>query len=210
MSGSLAPAQCSFSISATETIGLGLPGGTGSGSSTPPSAVAGQIYIVLLTNYNGSSGFIDFNQSSGAGAADCSIILPIELGAFEGVKDGRRNKLEWITTTEHNNSYFALERSTDGVYWETIEIINGNGNSTEMIYYEAYDDNFEETINYYRLNQFDFDGNNKTSKSVVIDNTNEDKTLVKILNTLGQEVNENHPGVVLFIYDDGSVVRKMN
>jgi len=210
MSGALAPTQCSFSASATETIGLGLPGGFGSGATTPAAAIAGQVYIVLLTNYNGSAGFIDFNQSSGSGAADCSIILPIELGAFEGLKEGRRNKLEWITTTEHNNSYFALERSTDGVYWETIEIINGNGNSTEMIYYEAYDDNFEETINYYRLNQFDFDGNNKTSKSVVIDNTNEDKTLVKILNTLGQEVDENHPGVVLFIYDDGSVVRKMN
>lgn len=76
MSGSQPPLQCSYSTAATETIGLGMPGGTGSGVSTPPAAVAGQYYIVLLTNYNGSSGYISFNQTGGTGSADCSILNP--------------------------------------------------------------------------------------------------------------------------------------
>lgn len=210
MNGTVAPLQCSFSASATETLGLGYTGGTGSGQSTPASAVAGQIYIVLLTNYNGSAGYITFNQSAGSGEADCSIILPMELATFTGSKDGRRNKLEWITTTEHNNSHFALERSSDGINWETIEIIEGSGNSSEMIGYVAYDDNFTEIENYYRLNQFDFDGKNKTSKVVVIDNSLNAKTLLKVVNTLGQEVDKDHPGMVLYVYDDGTVVKKMN
>lgn len=210
MNGTAAPIQCSFSASPTEVLGLGLPGGTGGGASTPPAAIAGQTYIVLLTNYNGSSGYISFNQSSGAGSADCSIILPVELAAFVGEKDGRRNKLEWITTTEHNNSYFAVERSTDGLNWETVETVNGSGNSTEMIHYEAYDNNFKEVTNYYRLNQFDFDGKNKTSKTIAIDNSIGDRTLVSSVNTLGQEVDENYRGMIIYIYDDGTVIKKMN
>lgn len=79
MSGSAPPIQCSFSTAATETIGIGLPGGTGSGATTPPSATAGSIYIVLLTNYNGSAGFIDFNQTGGTGIADCSIVTPCDI-----------------------------------------------------------------------------------------------------------------------------------
>lgn len=74
MSGTLAPLQCSFSASASETIGLGLPGGAGSGASTPPPAVSGEIYVVLLTNYSGQPGYISFEQTGGTATTDCSII----------------------------------------------------------------------------------------------------------------------------------------
>ena len=82
MGGGLAPIQCSFSTAFTETIGIGLPGGTGSGASTPPAAVAGQFYIVLLTNFNGSAGYMDFNQNGGSGIADCSIVTPCDITAL--------------------------------------------------------------------------------------------------------------------------------
>lgn len=74
-----APLQCSFSASYSETIGLGMSGGTGSGASTPASAVAGQFYIVLLTNYSGSAGYISFNQTGGSGSADCAIVAPCSI-----------------------------------------------------------------------------------------------------------------------------------
>jgi gliding motility-associated-like protein len=74
MGGGVAPIQCSYSTAASETIGIGLPGGTGGGASTPPASNVNDFYLVLLTNFNGSAGFIDFNQTGGTGIADCSVL----------------------------------------------------------------------------------------------------------------------------------------
>lgn len=210
MSGSLNPIQCSYSSSATETLGLGVIGGVGSGQSTPASAVAGQTYIVLLTNYSGSSGYISFSQSGGSGTADCAIVLPVELAAFEGKNEGSVNKLEWITATEHNSSHFVLERSADGFFWNQVAYVASKGNTNEMSKYTSYDDSFEAQVNYYRLKQVDINGESKLSEVVVIDNRLSEKVLMKIVNSLGQEVNANNEGLVFFLYEDGTVVKKMN
>ncbi|MBX2948391.1 MAG: gliding motility-associated C-terminal domain-containing protein [Crocinitomicaceae bacterium] len=82
MSGSAPPIQCSFSSSYSEDLGLGVSGGTGTGLTTPPAAVAGQVYIVLLTNYDGAAGYISFNQTGGTGSADCSIVEPCLIDNF--------------------------------------------------------------------------------------------------------------------------------
>lgn len=41
---------------------------------------------------------------------------------------------------------------------------------------------------------------------IVVDNTSKEKkpTLLKIYNHLGQEVDENHKGFLIYYYDDGS------
>ena len=72
--GFAAPLQCSYSSSFTETIGLGMPGGAGGGASTPPNAIAGQIYVVLLTNFSNQPGTISFSQTAGTASTDCSIL----------------------------------------------------------------------------------------------------------------------------------------
>lgn len=88
MSGNLPPLQCSFSASYTETLGIGMPGGYGSGASVPPSAQTGQVYIVILTNYRAqtygaaAAGYISFNQTGGTGSADCEIVEPCSITNF--------------------------------------------------------------------------------------------------------------------------------
>src|SRR5690554_2026116 len=103
MSGNLAPIQCSYSASATETLGIGASGGSGSGASTPPAAQAGQVYIVLITNYNGQNGYISFNQtntgSSGAGEMDCSIVDPCEIESFTATPTPCVNDLYSVSGT---------------------------------------------------------------------------------------------------------------
>jgi gliding motility-associated-like protein len=71
------PIQCSFSGSFTETIGLGLPGGVGTGATTPPDAIVGQVYIVLMTNYSQQPGSISFSQTAGTGQTDCGILCRV-------------------------------------------------------------------------------------------------------------------------------------
>jgi hypothetical protein len=72
--------------------------------------------------------------------------------------------------------------------------------------YSCIDDMFDNRINYYRLNQFDFDGASKIYGPIMIDNRT-NKVVVKCVNLLGQEVSENEKGVLIFIYEDGSMVK---
>ncbi|HRP89665.1 MAG TPA: gliding motility-associated C-terminal domain-containing protein [Edaphocola sp.] len=72
-----APIQSSYSASASETVGIGLPGGVGGGAgcaTTPPAALTGQYYILLLTNYSNQPGSISFSKTAGTATTDCSIL----------------------------------------------------------------------------------------------------------------------------------------
>ena len=66
VTGSTTPVDCSYSTDFTETANI-----TG--------AVAGQFYLLLITNYNGSSGYIQFSQTGGSGSTNCSIVNPCDI-----------------------------------------------------------------------------------------------------------------------------------
>lgn len=93
--------------------------------------------------------------------------LPVTLLAFTAQKVEENVKLTWKTASELNNKGFYIERSVDGLNFETIGFVKGKGNSEMVISYGFVDQNaFENTgINklYYRLNQVDFDGTNSLS-----------------------------------------------
>ncbi len=55
--------DCNFSTAATETVHI-------------PNAVAGQYYMLLITNYANASGVVTFQQTAGPGATDCSVVCP--------------------------------------------------------------------------------------------------------------------------------------
>ncbi|MFH2094347.1 MAG: T9SS type A sorting domain-containing protein [Bacteroidota bacterium] len=84
--------------------------------------------------------------------------LPVELVSFTGYVEDNVVKLEWSTASEINNDYFQLEKSRDGINYETLSIIKGKGTVNKMSYYSALDDVPEQGTTYYRLKQVDFDG----------------------------------------------------
>ena len=53
--------DCSYSVAATETANI-------------VGAVAGQFYIMLITNYANQAGYIEFSQTGGSGTTDCSVL----------------------------------------------------------------------------------------------------------------------------------------
>ena len=61
---------CSYSSNPTETF-------------TIPAAVAGQVYMILITNFSNGPGQITMTQTNagagGAGATDCNILCPLSL-----------------------------------------------------------------------------------------------------------------------------------
>lgn len=140
----------------------------------------------------------------------CPDPLPVELSSFTGEAEGRSNLLQWKTATEKNNSHFELERSTNGEEWEKISTVNGAGTTLHQQFYRYYDSNFEHAVNYYRLRQVDYDGAERLSDIVAIDNSTRTKTLEKIVNTMGQKIDESYKGMKIYIYTDGTIIKKMD
>lgn len=56
--------------------------------------------------------------------------LPIELLEFTAKSDLNNSvALEWTTASEVNNDYFELQKSNDGVNFETFAKVKSKGNS---------------------------------------------------------------------------------
>ncbi len=97
--------------------------------------------------------------------------LPIELVSFScNIINRNTNGLSWITASESNNDYFAIERSSDGLNFEVIGKQTGAGNSVTRLEYAFNDQNPYKGISYYRLKQVDFSG--KFSYSEICSVTN--------------------------------------
>ncbi len=138
--------------------------------------------------------------------------LPIELLDFKGTANGEFNKLIWSCATETNNDYFSLERSIDGVSFKEITRINGVGNSKMITSYSFNDDSFvTDAVNYYRLTQVDLNGGSKTLNIIAINDLKENMpTVMKRINLLGEDVNNDYNGVYVEIYSNGSYTKKCN
>ncbi|NOG57815.1 MAG: hypothetical protein HND54_08790 [Bacteroidetes bacterium] len=95
---------------------------------------------------------------------DNEVTLPIELVYFTAIKEDAFVRLDWETSTEINNDYFTIERSINGIDFETLLIEKGAGNSNKPIVYQRFDKNPITGSNYYRLKQTDFNGDYKYFK----------------------------------------------
>ncbi len=140
-------------------------------------------------------------------SVSCSVALPIELISFDGYKYDEYNLLTWVSATELNNDYYRLEKSTDALSWETAYIADGSGTSYTPIHYQYKDYNYKTSeIIYYRLIQVDLNGNSEIFNIVSIDRTHNksERKLVKVTNILGQEVDPETNGVLIYQYSDGS------
>jgi hypothetical protein len=133
--------------------------------------------------------------------------LPIELISFEGEKQTNSNMLYWSTASEHNTNYFIIEKSDDGFKWNGIGQVQSAGNSTQKLDYSLEDADVSQVINYYRLHQYDIDGVDDIFGPIAINNRDRINIIAKRINLAGQEVNENATGIIIEIYEDGSIKR---
>lgn len=101
-----------------------------------------------------------FTTSSGS--------LPIKLSEFNVSKKGKSVEINWSTSYEHNNKQFDIERSNDGVNFQSISVVKGAGNSNTTTRYSIVDESPEIGVNYYRLKQTDFDNQSTLSHTAVI------------------------------------------
>lgn len=96
-------------------------------------------------------------------------VLPIELTYLKGYHSELVNHLDWATSSEINNSHFEIERSEDGIHFEIIGSVDGNGTSNQKHIYRFEDKNIElSKTYYYRLKQNDLDGQHEYSSIIQI------------------------------------------
>lgn len=195
-------------------------------TNTSPLVINPQFTDATNDDYtlSGSSGCINTGTSTGAPTDDIDYAtrdsnidigayeygagaLPIHLISFTGIKKIRYNELKWVVGSEYNNNYYTLERSIDGVNFIEIKTVNGQGTINYTMSYQSTDDSYTRTINYYRLKQTDFDGKYEYFDIITIDNREEtDYKLIKVTNLLGQEVNDETTGVLIYTYDNGESI----
>lgn len=84
--------------------------------------------------------------------------LPVDFAFFSVKNKGSYALLGWATTYEENNSHFEILKSTDGYNFEVIGVVNGAGNSNELLVYEFTDHNIGQGTSYYKIRQIDYDG----------------------------------------------------
>ena len=96
-------------------------------------------------------------------------ILPVRLLAFSGERIKDIAALTWKTASEQNNAYFEVQRSNDGVNFNQIGQVSGHGTTNLPEQYNFTDPHPElNGINYYRLDQVDYDGHMTFSNTIAL------------------------------------------
>jgi ELWxxDGT repeat protein len=84
--------------------------------------------------------------------------LPITGLEFNVTKQTNKALLEWKTYSEINNKGFRVERSRNGIVFDSIAFVTARGTNGNGATYRINDENPFDGKNYYRLKQTDIDG----------------------------------------------------
>ena len=121
-------------------------------------------YAASSSSTNLNNVFVDNVQITG--------VMPVTLLSFTGQKQDNRNLLQWRTATEQNNRGFELQKSANGIDFNSIAFVptkgGAGGNSTSELRYNYIDAKPFAAGSYYRLKQVDFDGKVTLSNVVFV------------------------------------------
>lgn len=121
--------------------------------------VLGGLGRMLSDGFALRTGLTSFSEFGIGDGSPGGSSLPIELLSFTAEATSHQQvRLDWVTAMEIENDYFTVERSADGKDFETLETIEGAGNSINTLRYHTYDNLPLDGTSYYRLKQTDFDG----------------------------------------------------
>ncbi|MBX7107200.1 MAG: T9SS type A sorting domain-containing protein [Chitinophagales bacterium] len=165
------------------------------------------------TDY-GCNTFSDFAIGVG------EFILPLELTQFTVSLEEGNSLLEWHTQAEFNTSYFAIERSLDGVHFEEIARKDAAGVSVVPLNYLTTDYKVQELgvhKIYYRLRMVDLDASFSYSsvRWIELQDAASESVMTVFPNpvvdhiTISVEVPENQAALLQVIDVSGKVILEM-
>ncbi|MCH2229919.1 MAG: T9SS type A sorting domain-containing protein [Crocinitomicaceae bacterium] len=159
--------------------GTELNGNTNILTATYASLIAGQTYHIRLLIADAKDGAYD----SVVYLEESSFIttptnLPTELASFQGDCDNQGVNITWSTESEKDNAFFEIEHSTDGERFNLINTTNGMINSQEPTHYHMEHNMAAIGVNYYLLSQTDLDGTKNILKTISVNNTCNNSTMM--------------------------------
>lgn len=133
------------------------PGGTWSGN----GITAGGIFDPAIS---GPGIFpITYVLGSGICSSSDTIMISVQNALAVEMQNVSLNcfndivNLNWTTNTEKDCDYFRIEKSRDGILFETVGAVLGHGTSNEPTDYSIIDE-YNEEFNYYSLIEVDYNG----------------------------------------------------
>jgi hypothetical protein len=118
----------------------------------------------------GSAGF---DSASGFGLVDgetalssLQSMLPLEWGLVTAQTVDENIHLYWETLSEHETAFFEIEHATDGKSFTPVDEVIAAGFSTDKLEYLLIDEKVKPGTHYYRIKQYDLDGQFSYSKIV--------------------------------------------
>jgi hypothetical protein len=150
-------------------------------SSKPPTATWSDMNAatgnVVTQSINPVTGVTDFWVSA-AGVSNSNnwitfgrrgvTSLPVRLVSFTGQQLDGQVQLKWQSSSEENTSHFDVEKSADGKNFSPVLTKKAQGNSAELVSYNALDNSPLSGTSYYRLKMVDLDGTFEYSKMVAV------------------------------------------
>lgn len=112
---------------------------------------------------------LSYTMSSSSGVHTLTVgtsPFPVEFLSIDAEQKGNAALISWQTASESNNEGFVVQRSHDGLVWEALDFVPGNGTSQTVSSYEYLDYAATEGRNQYRLQQWDLDGQVNYSDAV--------------------------------------------
>ena len=147
------------------------PAGGGDGWTPGINVVAGQVYLLYISNFSLSGQAFNLSWQLGSGASlDCTV-LPVELLTFGADDLGMSVAVHWSTASEHDASHYDVQRSADGLLFDHLGRVEATGNSATTSDYAFRDSAPLPGVNYYRLAQSDIDGHLAFSGIAAVDRT---------------------------------------
>lgn len=162
------------------------------------------MFVLIQNNMNAQVSFVS-NDENGTNLPSVDLVF------FSVVRSGSNHTLNWSTATEYNNDFFTIEKSINGVNYETIGYKEAIGNSNEQSNYLLIDRDVTSVINYYRIKHADNDGRVNVLDELVI-GSNSNRIALEVVSTtnlLGEEVGHSFRGEVIVMYLDGTSGRKI-
>lgn len=95
--------------------------------------------------------------------AGCTYHQTIQIESFV-----MGNMLTWSTSSEENNKVFVIEKSDNGIHFQSIGQVKGAGTATSLNKYRFLDVSASKGANFYRLKQVDKNNTHQYSAIVSI------------------------------------------
>jgi hypothetical protein len=128
---------------------------------TPAQTNIPNVYAVEVLTPSFSTFTIHFNHGN--------TILPVEFTSQTAVCENSGVSVQWSTASESQCSHYEVFRSFDGFSYEKIGSVAGAGTTSMPNDYHLFDAiNWSGPI-YYRIDQFDYNGDVKRSPLIVAD-----------------------------------------